>query len=436
MNRMLLLYAISILLGVLTGVVGSVFQLAIVWLDRMIVYILTFVHEQNWSAPLVSALLSVIMVTVAYLLVRYFAPEAAGSGVQEIEGTLLHERPIFWKRLLPVKFFTSILVISSKMVVGREGPTIQMGGNLGEMLGDLFHLARDKRDVLIAAGAAAGLATAFNAPLAGVIFILEEMRNAFDYSFTKFKMVAICCVMATITLHYIIGSQAAISMVIYPLPNLQSLWLFFIFGGIVGLAGLLFNTSLMWLLNVMDNQHKIFRLVIVMVIATLVGYLAWIYPQVVGGGYELIHHSLDFSSSFTALIALFGIRFIMTIACYSTGVPGGIFAPVLALGTLLGMAAFQFLDWLMADPSLQPGMLAVAGMGALFSASVRAPLTGVVLVVEMTQNYSLILPLMVSCLTSTTIMQLARNEPLYTQLLSRTLRLAKQRCLSPGECVR
>lgn len=426
MNKMLRLYVISMLLGILTGTVGSIFQLAIAWLDRVLVFILALVHQHNLSAALVSALFSMLMVTVAFLLVRHFAPEAAGSGVQEIEGVLLHERPIFWKRLLPIKFFTSILAISSKMVVGREGPTIQMGGNLGDMFGDLFHLSRDKRDVLIAAGAAAGLATAFNAPLAGVLFILEEMRNAFDYSFTKFKMVAICCVMATITLHFIIGSQAAISMTIYPLPNLQSLWLFFIFGLIVGLAGLLFNTSLMWLLNRMDSQNKSFRLMFVMIIAALVGYLAWGYPQIVGGGYDLIHHSLDFSSSFTVLLVLFGLRFIMTIACYATGVPGGVFAPVLALGTLLGMAAFQFLDWLMVDPSLQPGMLAVAGMGALFSAAIRAPLTGVVLVVEMTQNYSLILPLMVSCLTSTTIMQLARNEPLYTQLLRRTLNLQKK----------
>ena len=426
MNKMLLLYLVSILLGILTGLIGSVFQLAIAGLDRGLVYILDFVRQQNLPAALVSALLSMIMVAVAYILVRRFAPEAAGSGVQEIEGTLLHQRPIFWKRLLPVKFFASILTISSKMVVGREGPTIQIGGNLGEMLGDKFRFSRDIADVLIAAGSAAGLATAFNAPLAGVIFILEEMRNAFDYSFTKFKMVAICCVMATITLHCIVGSQAAISMTIYALPNLQSLWLFFLFGIIVGLAGLLFNTGLMGFLNIMDKQTPTVRWLYVLSMASITGYLAWVYPQVVGGGYEIIHHSLDYSYSFVVLSVLFCIRFILTLACYSTGVPGGIFAPLLALGTVLGMAAFQLLDWLIADPSLQPGMLAVAGMGALFSASVRAPLTGVVLIVEMTQNYSLILPLMVSCLTSTTIMQLGRNEPLYTQLLRRTMRLQQK----------
>ena len=112
----------------------------------------------------------------------YIAPEATGSGVPEIEGALLHVRPIFWRRLLPVKFFFGILALAAKTLLGREGPTIHIGGNLGEMLGSVFNLTRRRRDSLIAAGAGAGLAVAFNAPLAGVIFIMEEMRNQFNYS--------------------------------------------------------------------------------------------------------------------------------------------------------------------------------------------------------------------------------------------------------------
>jgi CIC family chloride channel protein len=110
---------------------------------------------------------------------------------------------------------------------------------------------------------------------------------------------------------------------------------------------------------------------------------------------------------------------------YGTGVPGGIFAPMLALGTLLGLAISYLFNYLMIDSSIHPGMFAVAGMGALFAASVRAPITGVILVVEMTQNYSLILPLMITCITSTTVVELARNKPIYTQLLYRTLKLNK-----------
>ncbi len=183
-------------------------------------------EAQGLPVWLISALISMMLVFITWFLVRGFAPEASGSGVQEIEGTLLHEREIFWRRLLPVKFIGGVMAICAKMVLGREGPTIQMGGNLGAMLGDYLHLPRERCDTLIAAGAAAGLATAFNAPLAGVLFVLEEMRSQFNFSFTNFKTVAICCVMATITLHYMIGSQPVIVMDVFTLPSLQSLWFF------------------------------------------------------------------------------------------------------------------------------------------------------------------------------------------------------------------
>ncbi len=422
-EKILIIYGVSILLGLLTGGIGSLFQLAITGLDSQMLVFFGFLNQKGWSIPLVSALTSMVMVTIAWLMVKKIAPEASGSGVQEIEGTLLHERPIYWKRLLPVKFFAGLLAISAKLVIGREGPTIQMGGNLGEMLGDLTHFPRHRRDALIAAGAAAGLATAFNAPLAGVLFVLEEMRNEFNFSFTNFKMVAICCTIATITLHLIMGSHPAIPMDVFSLPSLPSLWVFFSFGILVGFVGLYFNIILMWTLKTMDRASAWLHWLYVPSVGLLVGYLASTYPDAVGGGYGIIQDALTMRLSFQLLCALFFVRFITTMMSYSTSVPGGIFAPMLALGTILGLAFSHLVNFVSADFTLHPGMFAVAGMGALFAAAVRAPVTGIILVVEMTQNYSLILPLMVTCLTSTTIVQLAGNAPIYTQLLNRTLRL-------------
>lgn len=420
-GKILSIYGVAILLGVLTGIVGSLFQLTIKWFDSILAQ--AFILADGYGLPvgLISAVISMLMVYIAWLMVQWIAPEASGSGVQEIEGVLLHKRKIFWKQLLPVKFFGGILAISAKMVLGREGPTIQMGGNLGEMLGEMFHFTRNRRDVLIAAGSAAGLAAAFNAPLAGVLFILEEMRNQFNFSFINFKTVAICCVMSTVVLHMIVGSQAAIPMAIFNLPGLHSLWLFFIFGIFVGFAGLLFNHVLLKYLYRIDKLSPTLRQGYVIVVSLMVGYLAWLYPTLVGGGYNIIERSLTMNSTFSTLSLLIIVRFAITLLCYNTGVPGGIFAPILALGTLLGLAASQIFQLMMFDGTVHPGMFAVAGMGALFSAVVRAPITGIVLVVEMTQNYSLILPLMVTCLTSTTVMQLMKNPPVYTQLLRHTL---------------
>ncbi len=421
-NKTLKIYMVAALLGVITGGIGSLFLLAINGLSQWIKKGLSYAAMQGWPLGLMSALISMIMIYTAWLMVKRIAPEASGSGIQEIEGTLRHERPISWRRLLPVKFIGGMLAISSHLVVGREGPTIQMGGNLGEMLGEWFKMSQHRRDSLIAAGAAAGLATAFNAPLAGLLFVMEEMRSEFNFSFTNFSAVSICCVTAVIVLHMIVGPAPAIPMSVFSLPSLHSLWLFLIFGIIVGVVGLSFNIILMKSLYRMDKLTPLMRDVYVLAMGLLVGYLAYLSPEMVGGGYEIIERSLTINLPLSILVLLVIARFIMTMLSYNTGVPGGIFAPMLALGTILGLAFSHGFHWLTNDITVHPGMFAVAGMGALFAAVVRAPVTGIVLVVEMTQNYMLILPLMITCLTATTVVQLAGNPPIYTQLLRRTLK--------------
>ena len=420
-NRILKVYAVAAVLGVITGLMGTLFQLAIRAFSSLVVKGLDFTTTLGWPVKYVSGLLSMVMVFVAWLMVRYIAPEAQGSGVQEIEGVLLHKRTIFWRRLLPVKFLGGVLAISSHLVVGREGPTIQMGGNLGEMVGQWMHFNRRRCDTLVAAGAAAGLATAFNAPLAGVLFVMEEMRDAFKFSFTNFSVVAVSCVFATIVLHMILGTQPAIEMTVFSLPDLSSIWLFIIFGIAVGFVGLLFNKVLMKSLYGIDKLRPSIRHAYVLMVGFLVGYLAYVYPEVVGGGYGIIHKALTMNPTFSVLMVVLVVRFVTTMLCYNTGVPGGIFAPMLALGTVLGVTASHIFQWIVPEIVVYPGMFAVIGMGALFAAVVRAPITGIILVVEMTRNFMLIFPLMVTCLAATIVMQLAGNRPIYFQLLRRTL---------------
>lgn len=421
-SKLLNLYFIALLLGGLIGILGSCFKLLIDHLSFALTPMATSLSVYGIPQVLISAAIAVGFVVIAWLMVVKISPAASGSGVQEIEGILLHERFVNWRRLLPVKFIGGVFAISAKMVVGREGPMIQMGGNCGEMLGEWFNINRHRRDILIAAGAAAGLATAFNAPIAGILFVLEEMRSGFIFSFINFKTVAITCVAATITMRLFFGAGPAIPMALFLTPDLPSLSLFFLLGLFVGLIGLVFNKGLMACLAFKDQWSFQKQAYYVVGVAALVGALAVFRPYWVGGGYEIIEQSLTLLPQAKTLLLVFTIRFCMTMLCYTTGVPGGIFAPMLALGTLIGLFCYEVFNFFIFDLTIDPGMFAVAGMGALFSAVVRAPLTGVVLVVEMTQNYNLILPLMVSCLTATTVMQLAGNKPIYTQLLRRTLK--------------
>jgi CIC family chloride channel protein len=228
--------------------------------------------------------------------------------------------------------------------------------------------------------------------------------------------------MSTIVLHLIVGPAPDISMVIFSPPSLSSLWFFFAFGIAIGLVGLIFNIVLMKAIHLVDQLSLLMRDVYVILVGLVVGYLAYTHPEFVGGGYDIFDKSLTMTPTLSALSVVIFVRFIMTMLSYNTGVPGGIFAPMLALGTLLGLAASHVLQWFMLDISVPPGMFVVAGMGALFAAIVRAPVTGIVLVVEMTQNYLLILPLMVTCLTATLVVQLSGNKPIYTQLLHHTLK--------------
>ncbi|PWY56205.1 H(+)/Cl(-) exchange transporter ClcA [Legionella qingyii] len=422
-NKILMLYAVSFVLGIVVGLVGSTFRLSIDVLGNLLHNFFQFLSLHGWPAGLISGLVSMVMVYAAYFAVKHYAPQASGSGVPEIEGTLLHLKTIVWHRLLPIKFVFGILALSAQMILGREGPTIHIGGSLGEMLGGLFNLTRRRRDSLIASGAAAGLAVAFNAPLAGVIFVMEEMRNQFNYSFTSFSMVVICCITATVILDLIIGPQPTIPMNVFEFPHLDSLWLFALFGIVVGFVGLLFNLSLIKTLTLLDKLTSRQKSYYVLIVGFLIGYIAVYHPAAVGGGMHIIHQALTMSPGFGLLCFLLVVRFIGTMACYGTSVPGGIFAPILAIGTLLGLAIFHILEMLHIDFLTQPGMFAIAGMAALFASSTRSPITGAVLVVEMTHNYYLIFPVMMACITATIVLQLTPNEPIYEQLLNRALRL-------------
>lgn len=429
-SKILMLYAVSFVLGIVVGLVGSTFRLSIDVLSNLFDNFFHFLSVHGWPAGFISGLVSMVLVYAAYFAVKQYAPQASGSGVPEIEGTLLHLKTILWRQLLPVKFFFGILVLSAKMILGREGPTIHIGGSLGEMLGSLFNLTRRRKDSLIAAGAAAGLAVAFNAPLAGVIFVMEEMRNQFNYSFTSFSMVVICCITATVILDLIIGPQPTIPMNVFEFPHLDSLWLFALFGIVVGFVGLLFNLSLISTLTLLDKLSSRQKSYYVLTVGFLIGFLAVYHPESVGGGMNIIHQALTMSPGFGFLCFLLVARFIGTMVCYGTAVPGGIFAPILSLGTILGLAIFHILEWLHMDFLTQPGMFAVAGMAALFASSTRSPITGAVLVVEMTHNYYLIFPVMMACITATIVLQLTPNGPIYEQLLNRSLRLDAKRIAS------
>ena len=418
--------------GTLVGAVGVAFAHFVENIQIWRMSAINTLPEQSWHRYLLAFILSGILAVIGYWLVRKFAPEAGGSGIPEIEGALEELRPVRWKRVIPVKFFGGLGTLGAGMVLGREGPTVQLGGNLGCMIYDLFRFrSQEARHSLLATGAAAGLAAAFNAPLAGILFILEEMRPQFRYNLISIKAVFIGVIFSSIVYHLVNGDTAVLSVGKLDNAPVQTLWLYLLLGMIFGIVGVIFNKLIFIMQDVFAilYQNKLWRvLAIGTILGGLCGIISLLFPSAVGGGNTLIPQVAQGTFIPEVLILIFLLRLCSTLLCFSSGAPGGIFAPMLALGTVLGTAFGMTMSQLLPEYHLQPAVFAIAGMGALFAASVRAPLTGIVLVLEMTDNYQLILPMIITCLGATLLAQFLGGKPLYSSILSRTLARQKRSC--------
>lgn len=413
------------IIGTLVGFAGVGFFRLVDFIQAWRIENLVPANPYDWVTYAKAFGISASLASIGYWLVKRFAPEAGGSGIPEIEGGLAELRPVRWWRVIPVKFLGGLGTLGAGMVLGREGPTVQMGGNIGCMVFDLLGLkSKEARHSLLATGAAAGLTAAFNAPLAGILFIIEEMREQFQYNLISVKAVSIGAIMATIVFSLFNGNHPLIDVGQLSDAPLETLWLYLILGMIFGVVGVVFNY---FVLNMQDffirfYKKRIRRAVITgAFLSGCCGVIALFFPAGVGGGNLLIPQAALGSFPVKMLFFIFLFRMLTTILCFSSGAPGGIFAPMLALGTVLGTAFGTAMSNCFPLYHLQPATFAIAGMGALFAASVRAPLTGIVLVLEMTNNYQLILPMIITCLGATLLAQFLGGHPLYSSILTRTL---------------
>ncbi len=411
----------SLVVGVLSGIVGGLFHrgmdAALSWRGEFLDWLRPW---GNWGLMAVMCV-SALLLSISLFLVRHFAPETSGSGVQEIEGVLDEMKDLRWRRVLPVKFFGGLLALASGLVLGREGPTIQMGGALGKMWGERSHLPREHILTLIAAGAGAGLSAAFNAPLAGILFVIEEMRPQFRYNFLSVQAVLMACAASDAMVRALTSQAPVIFIDVFPASPLSSLWSFILLGICFGFFGWVFNHGLIRTLDLFSVLPTQVRDNTGLWLGGFLGALTWWAPDLTGGGEIVLGQAMAGKFALPTLLFFFGARFLTTWMSYGSGAPGGIFAPMLALGTLFGISFGEILQIHFSSWIPDPGVFAVAGMGALFSATVRAPLTGIVLAMEMTGNYSQILPLILTCMSATVVAEWLGVRPIYTVLLQRSL---------------
>lgn len=415
----------AIVVGTLAGFLGSLFNIAVTWVGQWRLDSVAAVSLSLWVSIPLMFLLSGALAAFGYFLVQKVAPEAGGSGIPEIEGALQEIRPVRWWRVLPAKLLGGIGTLGAGMVLGREGPTVQMGANAGQLVHDAFRLNNQQsRHTLLATGAAAGLAAAFNAPVAGILLITEEMREEFRYTLISIKAVFIGVIMSTIVVRYMSGNKPLLDVMEYAGVALNTYWLYLVLGLLFGVVGVLFNRSILrvqtWF-QTFNAKGKYRFILMGGLVGGSIGAVGMAFPSISGDGFHLIDRVSAGSFSLVVLALIFFFRFITSVVSFSSGAPGGIFSPLLALGTLFGTIFGLAAVALFPHYELQAGSFAVAGMAALFAATVRAPLTGIILVLEITGNYLLMLPIVITCLGAVSVAHLLGGGPLYGQLLQRTL---------------
>ncbi len=401
-------------MGALAGLVGAAFHALLDQADQGRDLLRTALEAAPVPGWLVLMAMGVLMLCAALWLVRRFAPETAGSGVQEVEAILAGEHGLRWQRVLPVKFVAGALALSSGLVLGREGPTVHMGAALGQLATERLGLDARQGRTLLAAGAAAGLAAAFNAPLAAIIFVTEELREHFEYSFATLQSVILACCLAVVVSDGLLGQGPALSLPPLGLAPLSALPLFVVLGVLVGVLGVLFNALLLGSLGRLRALREGHAYLTTSALGMALGILVWNAPETMGGGEGLVATLLQGHPDTRFLLILLAARVLTTVGSYGAGLPGGIFAPLLALGTLVGVT----FDHLLAGLGLSPGLFAVAAMGALFAATVRAPLTGIILVIELTGALDLGLPIILTCLAATFTAEALGGQPIYSLLLT------------------
>ncbi len=411
-------FAEGILTGIFAGLVISLFRWGLSEAEAGHAYLYRYLAlcEWPWHAAWFAAL--ILLGFILYRLTR-IEPMAAGSGIPQVKGALLGLIKMRWFSIMWVKLVSGILGIGAGLSLGREGPSIQLGAVAAQGISRLLGRTRMEERYLMTSGASAGLAAAFNAPLAGVIFALEELHRNFSIMVLLPSMAA--AMTATVISRALFGRAS-----IFAIPDLQLLPINYygivvIVALVAGAAGVVFNKGL---LNVgrfyslplfRSPAHKI---VFALLTAGVLGYFL---PQVLGGGNELINQLAQSPVSLRLLLCFLAGKLLFTLISYGCGVPGGFFLPMLVIGALSGSICANILVQLQLIDPLYTTNIIVIAMAALFSSSVRAPITGTVLIMEMTASYQQLLSLAIAAMVAFVIAELCQSKPIYEELLNRML---------------
>ncbi|MBR5740849.1 MAG: ClC family H(+)/Cl(-) exchange transporter, partial [Firmicutes bacterium] len=401
--------------GALVGVVVSAFRYSLAQMDVLRTWFVSGEDRPSWALPLGLGLLMLFAVLVTLFL--KWEPLISGSGIPQVEGEFEGRiKPVWWRVLL-LKFIGGLMAIGSGLALGREGPSIQLGAMTGKGFSRLRGRLRSEERMLIAAGAGAGLAAAFGAPLAGLVFVLEEIYRVFD---TKVVLSTLAStIVADFISSFVFGLQPVIGIFVFTKPLLRDYWMIALLGVLLGVLGVLYNRAIALMQDLMDMLRPAWLKAVLAVLAVIL--VAAVFPMALGSGHSLIEEAGWGRLDLRLLALLLIVKFVYCVFSFSTGAPGGIFLPLLVLGGLAGGLFTTFASPAFGMIDLNIGFFVIVGMAGMFSSVVRAPLTGIILISEMTGALSNLLPLSLVALVAYVVAEGLGGRPVYEQLLDRML---------------
>jgi len=398
---------LSLVIGALTGLAVVAFILLTERLGSRLYPAGDSAAWRRLLTPIVGSL------AMGYLLFRYF-PNARGSGVPQTKAALFAHNGFISLRTVLGKFGCTAATLASGIPLGREGPSVQVGAGIGSVLGRWLGLSPEKVKALIPVGAAAAVAAAFNTPLAAVMFALEEVVG--DLHAPVLGSVVLASATSWAVLRLLLGNNPLFHVPEYALVHPLELGIYAVLGVAGGFLSVAFTQTLLRLRKYFIHLPASTRWWQPAVGGVVVGAMGWFVPQVLGVGYSYVGEALNGTLALKVMLLLIVLKLIGVTVSYATGNAGGIFGPALLLGSMLGGAIGTVAHHFLPGYTASPGAYALVGMGALFAGIVRAPMTSVLMIFEMTHDYAVIVPLMIANLTSLFIASRLQKEPIYEAL--------------------
>lgn len=415
----------AILVGLISGMLVVGFKVSI---NSLFWTIQKFLSAfPTWQKALIFPLITTLGGLISGILVYNFAPETKGSGIPYVKMTMARMGNMTRIRSIVVKFFAGVAGIGTGLSLGREGPSVQLGAGAGALVGRLFKMSGTNQDKLIAAGAGSAIGATFNAPIAGTIFVLEELVQKFTPALL-FPVLVATVSAASLARHFL-GSNPS-----FDLPKLQggitveNIPVCIILGIVAGLLGVLFSKVIFFNNKLFDKMSKIPNYFKPAIAGLAVGLIGLVIPYVLGSGNFSVDLLLQHKFSLGLVLIIFIAKFFVTPFCFGSGAAGGIFLPMLMLGSFLGYIvstvcnSFGF--------HTDPIVIAILGMGAFLSAVARTPITAVVMVFEMTGGYSHILPIMLSAAIADLVAEKLNQKPIYASLIVQNSKFGDAKILS------